>query len=989
MSTGLRKKALSAAICGIMAGAISTTAQAQDSTELIEEIEVVGVKSNLMSAQELKRNANTVVDVITADDIGSLPDRSVTEALQRIPGITIERFDSPTDPNHGALEGAGVVVRGLSRVRAEFNGRDTFSAGNGGGLNFQNVPPELLGAIEVSKNHTANMISGGMAGTVNLITRKPFDSDEMKISLNAKGTHADFGDDDSQTYSGLFSDSWETDSAGKFGFLISVSDGELKARTDGVGLDNYYLRNPGSPNIQFGEPEQVTALNARPGEDVWVPGGLNLNQTDNVSERKGLTTSLQWESPNEMVVATAEYISSKSDQSWRERAITRGEQGYNYNTSDQLLDNGADAVFDGGGVFVSGSRSQSALYARTRINEVQNDIEDLSFHLTIKPSDRLTIDLDAQRIEGEKGTFNWNLSNYGVGGAADQYLNLAGSKPQTEFLGLADIGTAAGNDNDAFIRTASGTQDDAEAESTAFQVDVEYEFDDSWITSVEGGAYYSDRDQTVRDQDYSSWGSVSNGWAGIQSSVLQHPELHDRVDLGDTFGGGVVTGDNTSIYFPKFSLVENIAGSLEQGVADGWNNNGFLLPQSDPLLEDGYRPSQITDIGEQRSEVYAQVNWALDDLDMPLRGNFGLRYVNYEVESTGAVSFPEQAGDNVLPFLPADDIAFMSGAGTDRTTVNSDYDTLLPSFNISMDINEDWVARFAASKAVFYPTIGDLRNNGSVAASTTRIQDENGDLIGVDLSYVGFAQNPNLEPEKSTNYDLTLEWYFADVGSVTTSLFYKDLEDLLTDGIETRNVTSGGVTNSVDFNTPINGAGGTIQGIELAYTQFYDFLPGPLSGLGLQANYTYLDQQGLGDVVATGGPKAPGDASPGDQSNRSDFRNFSGLPLAGYSDETYNITAMYEKYDISARLAYNWRSGYMLAPNDSESFSPVYATDHGELDASIAYAINDNFTIGLEGSNLTDAEVETEVQRDQAGTRTLKNTFKKGRIYSVFLKANF
>src|SRR5690606_28291278 len=191
--------------------------------------------------QDLKRYADTVKDVITATDIGALPDKSVTEALQRVPGVTIERFASSSDPKHYADEGTGVLVRGLDRVRSEINGRDAFSANPWGGLSYEDFPAELLGAVEVVKNQTADLTAGGIAGTVNLITRKPLDSDEQILAFTAKANYGDFREEATPSFSGLFSDHWETD-IGKIGFLVAGSGSEYKTRGDGVGVANYYSR---------------------------------------------------------------------------------------------------------------------------------------------------------------------------------------------------------------------------------------------------------------------------------------------------------------------------------------------------------------------------------------------------------------------------------------------------------------------------------------------------------------------------------------------------------------------------------------------------------------------------------------------------------------------------------------------------------------------------------------------------------------------------
>ena len=132
-------------------------------------------------------------------------------------------------------------MRGLDRVRSEVNGRSAFSANPAGGLSYEDFPAELLGSVEVVKNQTADLISGGIAGTVNLVTRKPFDSDKQMFAFNTKANYGDYRKEVTPSFSGLFSDTWDT-SAGKFGFLVAASTSEYQSRGDGVGLGNFHSR---------------------------------------------------------------------------------------------------------------------------------------------------------------------------------------------------------------------------------------------------------------------------------------------------------------------------------------------------------------------------------------------------------------------------------------------------------------------------------------------------------------------------------------------------------------------------------------------------------------------------------------------------------------------------------------------------------------------------------------------------------------------------
>src|SRR5437868_6865029 len=211
----------------------STSTSPQESASPRGAIIVTGIRQSLKSAQQIKRNSDTVVDVITSQDIGALPDRSVTEALQRVPGVAINRFAGSIDPDHFSAEGSGVTVRGLTFVRSEFNGRDTFSTGvYGQAINFQDVPAELLGSVEVYKEMTADRIEGGLSGSINMNLRLPFDNKGLHIGYDLEASYGDFSKKWTPVGSLLVSDNWDT-GIGRIGLLGAISYSRLKSRADG------------------------------------------------------------------------------------------------------------------------------------------------------------------------------------------------------------------------------------------------------------------------------------------------------------------------------------------------------------------------------------------------------------------------------------------------------------------------------------------------------------------------------------------------------------------------------------------------------------------------------------------------------------------------------------------------------------------------------------------------------------------------------------
>lgn len=1090
----------------IMTLGMPSLALAQAAATEVDEVVVTGMKNSINTAQELKRNADTVKDVITAADIGALPDKSVTEALQRVPGVTIERFASSDDPKHYADEGTGVLVRGLDRVRSEINGRDAFSANPWGGLSYEDFPAELLGAVEVVKNQTADLISGGIAGTVNLITRKPFDSNKRLLSFSAKANYGDMRGETTPSFSGLFADSWET-SAGKFGFLLSGSHSKYETRGDGFGLGNFHARgidntpaaswdswgglqgpgkvlgqydsrcipqdtnnnNPGvwswfsangectGPTAKLITPETAHVplvdgppLPGQPANATWwVPANYHISTAENDRERTGFTTSLQWANADETITTTLEHINSKASLEWRERVIASGDRGFiNGNGSATSWSddsaNGMPLTIDANGFLTSGvGRNISGdfpLQFRSRYNYNENTVEDTSFNLTLKPTDRLTASFDYQHVDSEQIVHNYGLTSRINGDQtsvnAPYFLDLRGSTPSFTFLNAntsypPNVAAPVNNTyTHPILRLASGMQQEVHATATLDSVKLDLKYDlDGVFTAVKTGVYYSDKELSMGDTEYEGWQALGTPWSAqgsYNASPQVAPELFERVSYADHYNGDILKGANNSFLFPSMELTKNYIQTLRDGCAT-WNALGNAMgPVKDGLkncavpyedLKDRtnshFAARHLSATNEERTEFYVRGDFEFADLAVPVKGNLGLRYVGYQLESTGGMTLPAtsrrgtdpaQSRYKVMQQKYPSVFALASGASISSTVEGTDYSTVLPSLNLNFGVAEDVVVRFGASQGLYYPILTDARNSMVVSLDYTEVlqdpkkgKDDNPasatynpvvDLTDIEIS--ANARNAFLEPEESTNFDLTTEWYFAKAGSLSVGLFYKELDNIIRNKQFTTEIEYAGNSYPISAYGPDNTGSGTIRGVEFSYSQFYDMLPGAWSGLGLQFNYTYIDQNGLEDP--NDNPATPiryNGAGVPLSDFRNSFRNFTGLPLQGYSDENLNIVGMYEYQDISFRLAYTWRSEYMLTMRESEEFVPAFAKASGMMDASFYYTINDNWKVGIEGSNLLNTETKTQYQLNQAGDKTQALSFTTDRRYALSLRATF
>ncbi len=309
------------------AGAVPVWAQNVQSGEKVEEVVVIGFRDALESAQAIKRDADTHVDSITATDIGAFPDKSVAEALQRVPGITTSRLQSSDDSNHFSAEPSTVLIRGLTFVRTEVNGRDTFSADGYRGLNFNDISPELMQGIDTYKNQTAEMIEGGIAGVVNLRTRVPFDSEGQVIALTGRVNYGDRSDEPTYEASGLYSNVWETD-VGRFGAMVNGAYSHITTRTEAVNMHRISTFCSDYAGASGTLPAVVSSdgtidCNSNPyGGSGWryAPNQVNFSQVDYDRKRYGAALALQYENNDETVLVTVQGIDSRYKNPWIERS---------------------------------------------------------------------------------------------------------------------------------------------------------------------------------------------------------------------------------------------------------------------------------------------------------------------------------------------------------------------------------------------------------------------------------------------------------------------------------------------------------------------------------------------------------------------------------------------------------------------------------------------------------------------------------------------
>ena len=1040
---------------GVMAAGIAGSAFAQttpastDTTAASDtkstEVVVVGVRRSLKTSQQIKKDADTVVDSITATDIGAFPDKSVAEALQRVAGITVSRFAATSDTAHFSAEPSGVLVRGLTQVRSEFNSRDTFSANSSRGLSWGDVSPELMAGVDSYKNETADMIEGGIAGTIDLRTRLPFDTKGQVIAVSADLSYNENGNKTTPDISGIYTNRWDT-SIGEFGLMVNGAASDVQTRSEGVqeGRDAVF---DGSLYGQSG--------------NVYIPTTVAYHDNAYTRNRTGIAAAGQWQNHDHSMVATLQYNQTSYDNSWKENIVTGdffSTYGSGVNTvysspySLEPATGTSDFTFDSNGMFLTGTpsgdyynqtgtvgtssrteiagcsnwsgsglpdeascgRLGSGLTTSTRYADTKEQTQDVSFNFKWDVNDHIKTNFDVQYVTS-------TVHGYDMTADLETYqnitLNLSGKYPTMTFSSPENVSLTSGGltdpNNYRYNDLMDHTEDD-KGHELATRFDVQYAFgNDGWLSSLKAGVRYADREQQIMWSNY-NWGGMQSVWSGVSDNAFitgaAYPQdVYGVQSFGSKLLGGGLLSSNDFVFINMNAIKDrtDFANALTNTTGVDGNNNGgsWTALCNRTGLVDGtcYQQSEINNLSEKTMAAYAMLKFGGKDKvifgNVTLDGNIGVRWVQTEDISRGYVEYPTASSwagtltcdttqDAYSPGCLktsstatnlANAIAFSTGGGTALTSDTTHINTL-PSLNLKFGLTDKWIVRFAASEGMSRPDLGLLKNYVSIsnptvdtsttcATSQTCTVDSNGHVTDYSPTFTASAGNAKLKSTTADQFDLTAEDYFASDGYFSFDIFYKKFHNYITTGKYLAAYTSGGVTEDVVVTGPVNGDGASVKGFEVAYQRFFDFLPGAWSGLGIQANYTHLSNTGVSNAnltdVSGSGSTTPTSSSSG---LAQDVDSINPHALEGMSNDSYNLIAMYEKGPWAARLAYNWRSMYLVSSLDCCVGLPIWQKAQGLLDGSIRYKVNDQIELSLEGTNLLGSD--TVLMQQVAGDTT-------------------
>ncbi len=976
-------------------------AQEAATTDTLEEIVVTGLRGSLQQSMEVKRDAMGVVDAITAEDIGKFPDTNLAESLQRIPGVAIDRTNG--EGSQVTVRGFGpgynlITLNGRTVPTAEVNlygNRDNYSGGQGRSFDFSNIAAESVSGLEVYKTGQALLPSGGIGATVNIKTRRPFDTPGTQASLGAKGifdTSVDSGDDVTPEVSGLFS--WTND-AESLGFAVF---GSYQQRDSGaaIGQTNDWVVQRAS---NFMGNSSIVRAGGNPanfvnppadGELFAIPQDSRYDFSDLSKERFNGQFVAQFR-PIDSLTLTVDYLLVDT-----ESEELRYEQTNWFATPfDQLVMDGEGPVSQALFMQENNDGQKDMGFEQTYRNQ-KDELDSIGFNAEWAINDNGTLRFDAHTDTaesnpnnplGHSATFvaiaapviqqhsvNWDN---GDGFPVQSYtLNDAVKGNNNGILDVGDLGTQVS-------RSATNSQ---KMDVEEFDLRYTADFDSS---RLDFGANYrgtevNNKSRTTQ-QDLGTWG------VGNPRDV-------------ELFAPGVVETFCMSCQFEDYPV-----GQADVAFrADATTLYSILTPAYEALGRTVSVNTSDNTIEEDVLAFYTQFQVQSDLMGLPVTVVGGLRYERTEVTASALQTVPTSISWNA-----DNDFLITNSGGLETVTGEGEYNHLLPNIDFRVDVTDTLVARMSYSETIARAPYGNL------SAATTAGAPNNPTMYGGQTG--GTSQDPNLLPLESQNFDISLEWYYADDSYVSVGFFDKTVKNFLGTGVFSRPLfglldpTAGnagsrsfnadayldtiGVDNSpanlftmvalIDKNggnlaaaqaefsanlvggalpqtyvdailgaydvvgnatdpemqfrvsQPVNTDEGNVFGYEFAFQHFFSD-----SGFGVAGSYTIVN----GDT----------DGDPGQDPNDNQFA------LVGLSD-TANATLMYENYGFSARLAYNWRDTFLNSTNQGGSRSLQYTDEFAQIDASVSYDVTDNFQVLLEGINLT-GEDHREYRRKEGMT---------------------
>lgn len=859
------------------------------------DIIVTGIRKSLADALQVKRDSAQVLDAISAEDVGKFPDKNIGEALQRITGVQITRSGG---------EGSAITIRGAdpSLNRVEINGQSALStslaaaAGNGSNraVDFRDLPTEFVSRLEVLKSATPDMTEGGLGGTVRVITRRPFDSKDGYLAGSAQGIYNELADKVDPKFALIGSKLFAHDT---IGVLLSGTYEERTIRYD-------QARTTGWRQVEAVQPATPAAQNCLSGRNQARCVDLdNSGFGDFYPDIPRYITSTE-PTKRYAVNGIVEWRPDDNFKAYLEGTYTRSDT----TSDDQYLQLGTTQAVANGGIDTSGTviRDETAQTVTFVNNANPGSSPAVNYRSVIGGLYRRTFNgiagaewtvgqlkLSARGTYASSSVFNdeIDVTASASGRQALPWITIDYNNPQNAPNIILPIDTTTTQGINTLSVEARPRR--LKQRETGGKFDAEYRPNDAgFITSLKGGV---ELNQLTSSSRFSNAVYTLNGINGqttltrsgvtgtqVLGTTTAAAQLAKIQNLLNTYGG---MGDGS--FFKT--------GDLGFSGINRWWNLGTGLANAvgvpDPYTSisplDTYKVTEKTVAGYLQGAFKA-------DLGFDLTGVFGARLVNTRTASIGSQS----SGNVITPV---------------RYTGN--YTVLLPSLNLRAEaIPNKLTVRATASDVLARPAPSQMAPN-----------------VRLDpVLLTGTRGNPGLKPYRAWQYDLGVEYYISRTDYLSATFFRKDIKSFIDTQSQQEEIDGTVYT----IRLPVNGTQHVrIQGLELGAQLGLTFLPGPLSNLGVVANYTYNKDKGY--------------------EGRDYFTNAS-LPFPGVSRNSYNASVYYDDGRFAIRGSYNWRSRYLINAVDRGN-NPAFGEAFGQFDASASYVVNPHVSLFLEAVNITDS----------------------------------
>ncbi|TWX72223.1 TonB-dependent receptor [Colwellia sp. C1TZA3] len=762
----------------------------------IEVIQVSGFRKSIVESINLKRYSSNVVEAISAEDIGKLPDSSIAESIARLPGLAAQRIDG---------RASKVSIRGFGENESgtTLNGREQVSIGDNRGVEFDLYPSEIMSGVTVYKTPNASLEGEGIAGVIDLQTIKPLDQDGRVIQFNGTYEKTSFdklnpdGDDDGLKGTFFYMDQFADDTLGvAFAYTTMTSPNQEK-RWESWGYPTFTDENGSEGSILGGAKPFVRSSTLERDSAMLV---IEATPTDDIK-----------------MTFDALYVD------FLDTKILRGiEVPFAWGQGSISPDT---AVIDSATGFVTSAITQDQrVVVRNDYEERDAELMSLGFNTNWIASDNWTLDFDVSYSKVERDVYSVeSYSGTGRGdsrGAGDDlgYTFNSGNTGATfshnldySDYNLIQLGgplswgwSGALNDQygvtgteyenqlqDGFINTPS-----IDDELMSLKFAASQEIDSNFITEITYGVAYREREKTKQSEGYfmtlSDFSLDNPGMKVVPEEYREGTANLDFIGMGNM------------IAYDTMGLIN-----------DGYYN---LMQES---LTNATHATKSWTVNEKVMSAFVQAEISAEIAGMPLTGNVGVRYVYTDQSSQGNA------------FNMVDGLVV-----TQPTDVSHDYNHFLPSINLSMQIDDTQTLRFGAAKTISRARLDEM--NASFNASYNQQPDAEGNYWSVS------GGNPSLEPKEAIGLDLSYENYFSAEGYFSVALFHKDLQNWIFDGSYAVDMT--GVANPATGELPattsgtgngkVNGGEGTLWGYELSATLPLNMLTEHLDGFGLIASYT-------------------------------------------------------------------------------------------------------------------------------------------------------